>query len=541
MTLPAAAILYDVEGLDPARERLTGLSVASRDFMRAYLDHGAPGPFHVHPTGAVSEAEIRTRFPTNRPVAIVPQGRQGDLAEIGTLFVPGPLLAPFSWGRYSHGDGSYALTGITHTMSTARALDAVRDLLAAPVREWDALICTSRAIKSLVEACLDAQAGYLADRFNPASPPPRPLLPVIPLGTTPDIPEGGERARRDFRAHHAIGDHDVAVLYLGRLAAHAKAHPIAMFRALGLAAARSRGPLVCILAGWFHDETARRAFLETARVLAPTVRVVTVDARDPAMKAAALAGADIFLSLVDSVQESFGLTPIEAMAAGLPCVVSDWDGYRDTVVDGETGFLVPTVLPPVGSGLDLARRRLAKIDSEAAFHALMTESTAVDPVAAAEALTRLAEDEDLRRRFGNAGKGRVRSEYAWSAIIPRYEELWSEQRAIREAALRQGRTSRPRTNPAAIDPFALFAGFATVSATPETRFEPITVEATVDLDAVTELPLATIDPRLVRYADSFLTQLRKKGTTRVDPNSDPVVWRAILWLLKAGFVRIVRR
>ena len=31
------------------------------------------------------------------------------------------------------------------------------------------------------------------------------------------------------------------------------------------------------------------------------------------------------------MQETFGLTPLEAMAAGLPCVVSDWNGYRDTV------------------------------------------------------------------------------------------------------------------------------------------------------------------------------------------------------------------
>ena len=38
-----------------------------------------------------------------------------------------------------------------------------------------------------------------------------------------------------------------------------------------------------------------------------------------------------------TISRKAGLTPLEAMAAGLPCVVSDWDGYRDTVVDGETG------------------------------------------------------------------------------------------------------------------------------------------------------------------------------------------------------------
>ena len=33
------------------------------------------------------------------------------------------------------------------------------------------------------------------------------------------------------------------------------------------------------------------------------------------------------------------------MAAGLPVVVSDWDGYRYTVSDGVEGFRVPTLAP----------------------------------------------------------------------------------------------------------------------------------------------------------------------------------------------------
>ena len=65
---------------------------------------------------------------------------------------------------------------------------------------------------------------------------------------------------------------------------------------------------------------------------------------------------DIFCSLSDNIQETFGITPIEAMSAGLPVVVSDWDGYRDTVRDGIDGFRVPTQMPPPGYGDELALR-----------------------------------------------------------------------------------------------------------------------------------------------------------------------------------------
>ena len=65
--------------------------------------------------------------------------------------------------------------------------------------------------------------------------------------------------------------------------------------------------------------------------------------------------ADIFLSLVDNHQETFGLSPVEAMAAGVPVVVSDWDGYRYTVQNGVEGFRIPTLAPSHSSqGAELA-------------------------------------------------------------------------------------------------------------------------------------------------------------------------------------------
>ena len=49
--------------------------------------------------------------------------------------------------------------------------------------------------------------------------------------------------------------------------------------------------------------------------------------------------ADVFLST--PWYEPFGITPVEAMACGVPVLGSAVGGIKSTVVDGETGFLVP--------------------------------------------------------------------------------------------------------------------------------------------------------------------------------------------------------
>lgn len=41
-----------------------------------------------------------------------------------------------------------------------------------------------------------------------------------------------------------------------------------------------------------------------------------------------------------SLREDFGLVPIEAMASGKPCIAVDEGGFRETIVNNKTGFLV---------------------------------------------------------------------------------------------------------------------------------------------------------------------------------------------------------
>jgi len=45
--------------------------------------------------------------------------------------------------------------------------------------------------------------------------------------------------------------------------------------------------------------------------------------------------------LTTAVDEDFGITPVEAMASGKCVLATDEGGYRETVLDGGTGFLLP--------------------------------------------------------------------------------------------------------------------------------------------------------------------------------------------------------
>jgi glycosyltransferase involved in cell wall biosynthesis len=65
---------------------------------------------------------------------------------------------------------------------------------------------------------------------------------------------------------------------------------------------------------------------------------------------------------IDNVQETFGLAPVEAMAAGLPLIVSDWDGMKDTVTP-DVGFRIPTELPGPGQATYLSQRHMGGTDS----------------------------------------------------------------------------------------------------------------------------------------------------------------------------------
>ena len=93
------------------------------------------------------------------------------------------------------------------------------------------------------------------------------------------------------------------------------------------------------------------------------------------------------------VEETFGVSVVEAMSCGVPCIVSKTGGLQDVIEDGVSGFHVP-----VGD-VDAIKSKLIE----------------------------LIRDPALRKRVGKAAKKRVADRYDLSknaaVMIAEYEKL----------------------------------------------------------------------------------------------------------------------
>ncbi len=152
-------------------------------------------------------------------------------------------------------------------------------------------------------------------------------------------------------------------------------------RALGVLAERGADDVeLAIVGGSGADEPEARRLLALAAELgvADRVRLIgQVTRRDmPSM----LQTADVVVAT--PWYEPFGIVPLEAMACGVPLVVSSVGGLIDSVVHGVTGLHVPPR----------------------------------DPEAIADALESLFADVPRMRELGRNGRTRVEGRYSWDRI-----------------------------------------------------------------------------------------------------------------------------
>ena len=388
------------------------------------------------------------------------------LSDIGTLYTPGPDLSPLAWLRASVGSASWSICGVTHTTCSTSVMESVVSYLSTPLQPWDALVCTSQAAKEVVTRLLDEQESYLAQRLG-AKTFTRPQLPVIPLGVDCASLRFTPQQRQKARTQLTIPEGDMVVLYAGRLSFHAKAHPLPMYTALQSLTNKHRVHIVHF--GVFANASLEKMFKDDAQALCPNVTCHWLDGSVSVNHALAWHSADVFCSLADNIQETFGLTPIEAMAAGLPVVVSDWNGYKDTVRHEVDGFRVTTSMPVGGSGLGLAQRHHFGIDNFDYYIGHASQFVGVDIPQCTSAFDALFSSHELRQKMGKSGQLRAHEVYDWPVVVAQYQRLWQQLGELRKASADSANLKIvPPSRPC---PFSLYQSYPSITISLETSVQ----------------------------------------------------------------------
>ncbi|HKQ30445.1 MAG TPA: glycosyltransferase [Burkholderiales bacterium] len=205
---------------------------------------------------------------------------------------------------------------------------------------------------------------------------------VVPCGFDPD--EFQPVARSAARAKLGWDENEFAILQLGRMVARKGVDNV--IRALASLRDDHGMRARLYVVGGNSDEPNEVATPEIGRLRriaheeGVASQVTFVGRRRRAWLRFFYSAADVFVTT--PWYEPFGITPVEAMACGVPVIGAAVGGIKHTVRDGETGFLVPPR----------------------------------DPAALACRLARLHDDRALARRMGQAACRRANKLFTWRSV-----------------------------------------------------------------------------------------------------------------------------
>lgn len=286
--------------------------------------------------------------------------------------------------------------------------------------------------------------------------------------------------------------------------------------------------------------------MQTAKKMAPSVAFHHVDGRAPDARFSIWSAGDIFCSLSDNIQETFGLTVIEAMAAELPVIVSNWDGYRDTVRDNVTGVLIDSYMSNA-SLADLAYRYISGVDSYDLYIGAVSQFCFIDVDQTAHWISRFARDAHLRRTFGIAGRHSAEGEFDWKVVLPRYQDLWNRQLEALERARRDN--SPTFAQHLALDPARMFADYASNRLDGNARlargphfdyWEDILKDAGIVIHAASLPSRAEFLAVRDRVASAEAISLNEL-LAAVAADRRYVVLRGLHWMVKIGLLRVTTK
>lgn len=419
---------YELAGLEVVPpEGVYGLGIFAKRFLRALLLHSDFDEFHFFRSSPYGDPRGGELLGSDSRVRLLPlhefgaSARQHDYHVLHNIWTPD--IGPWADMRNRLCPSGVPVTGLTHTISYQSFLPRVLSTMVMGARAYDSIICTADSARVVMSNWIEHLRREFGAQIG-AAVGYRARLDKIPLGVDAEVfaPKDKATARRRL----GLPPDDVLLLYVGRFSHVDKMDLFPLLLAFrdALRQHPARG-VTLVMAGsdGLHKYAGRVEQFAADLGLAERVVVRTnlPDGDVPDYYAAS----DVFISPSDNIQETFGLSIIEAMASGLPVICSDWDGYKELVEHGRTGYRVPTYWMQC----DQKVCDYAGLADWMADHFYLSQSVSVDVPEMARAIGQLVGDEALRRQWGENGRRRVLEHFDWPVIIRQYLELWRELKA----------------------------------------------------------------------------------------------------------------
>ncbi len=306
----------------------------------------------------------------------------------------------------------------THCHGYAHQWPVWDRLLDAPPVAYDSIVCISEALR---EAYRLTMSPFLKTEGHP----PFARLDLVRHGVDADeFQPATDETRRFARRQLGLPQDGTIVTFHGRWTPYTKADFKPLLRAFKLASSDSKHYL--LLSG--HDSVPgyMASIQKYAREIGMADRLL-VSANMPAqVRPLVFAASDVFCFPGESMNEAQGTTVLEAMAAGLPVIVSDWDGMRDMVDEGVNGYKIPTTYMPA----DARVSALSPITPFQLDFLCMAQMVRVDTHRLAAAMSDLLTSPDLRKRMGDAGRQIAVESYTWAKTLDQWFALADQLFAI---------------------------------------------------------------------------------------------------------------
>lgn len=449
-------------------------------------------------------------------------------------------LPKMAWLRARHACSPFPLTAPIHSLNGADMPQKIFELVSSPLQRGDSIFCTSSCGRSVFDSYLDKHLAADVSR--------RPRTDLVPLGVAEEY--FAPRDRQRCRARFDLPADAFCLLYVGRLSVTTKADLVPLLYLLSRlrnaaenSSSRTVNWKLMIAGGGTRQdlENLRQAATELNLTADVYIRANISDEE----KLDLYGAADVFVSPVDNLQETFGISIVEAMASGLPVVASDFDGYRDLVIDGETGFRIPTLwgAPPA-----LAGDILSVLEPDLSALAF-AQGTVVDLEVLHQRLMTLANTPELCRRFGEKGREVAHTHFSWRQVIHRCDTLWRELKEEAVSAglsrLDPGHSSMYQT---ATDFQAVFRDYPTAHLGEETLVVPTVLAQSI---VAGDIPMPACYSDIALLSSGELTaavlneasrmqctvgQLAHMINTKLGIPDDLTKYQ-VAWLLKYGLLR----